>query len=79
LIHYNHKLMPNKVYINFKKNINGVIYNIKLNLYNSNHIIINPDLSSYEIVYGCNFESELFFNIITTPTPFFLDYRDYLI
>lgn len=71
--------MPNKVYINFKKNINGVIYNIKLNLYNSNHIIINPDLSSYEIVYGCNFESELFFNIITTPTPFFLDYRDYLI
>ena len=37
---YNHILMSNEVYINFKKNINGIIYNIKLNLYNSNHIII---------------------------------------
>lgn len=76
MIYYNHKLMSNEVYINFKRNINGVIYNIKLNLYNSNHIIINPDLSSYEIVYGSNLVSELFSNIITTPTPFFIDYNE---
>jgi len=67
--------MSNEVYINFKRNINGIIYNIKLNLYNSNHIIINPDLSSYEMIYGCDLVSELFSNIIIT-TPIFIDYNE---
>jgi hypothetical protein len=65
--------MSNEVYIYFNRNINGIIYNIKLNLYNSNHIIINPDLSSYEMIYGCDLVSELFSDIIIT-TPIFIDY-----